>query len=232
MLIKTKGPDMAERGALETIVGRLKTRMDALELPGREVSRRAGLGLSFVNDILSGSSKNPAERRLQAVAEVLECDLAYLYGTQEEPRLSAAVVQFPGADRTREAGHAMAATLPLFTANWADAEGFFSMAECGDESTGLPFDSVAGGYAVMVPDETMAPRYAMGDLVFANPRRPVGPGAYVVIRMKDDRAIIRRVVKSTAEGLEAESLAGDGESRLYSRAQIKSVHRITTSSEN
>lgn len=50
----------------------------------RDVSRRAGLGLSGLNDILTSRNKNPSVPQLQAIAKELQTHLAYLIGESDD----------------------------------------------------------------------------------------------------------------------------------------------------
>lgn len=66
-----------------TLQERLRQRIEELGLTPREVSRRAGLGKDAVRDILVGRSKDPGSLTLSAIAGVLNCEIAFLSGTQE-----------------------------------------------------------------------------------------------------------------------------------------------------
>lgn len=67
---------------------RIRERMDDLNLNARQAALRAGLSKDTVRDILVGRNKNPSTATLSALAIVLECDVAFLSGTQESTLIS------------------------------------------------------------------------------------------------------------------------------------------------
>lgn len=60
------------------LVSRLKSLMEETGINARELAERAGVGRSFVYDILSCKSGNPTTQKLSAIAEVLGTDVNYL----------------------------------------------------------------------------------------------------------------------------------------------------------
>lgn len=220
--------------ALETIRLRIRERLTATGLSANEASRRAGLGLSYVNDLLSGKSKNPVTTRLAQLASVLDCDLGYLQGTQESPRVVGEVVSFPGNGHGAkvEGASVMPRTVPFYSVNLSDPEGFFSMidAKAARFSPAASVDIDTDAYAVSVADELNVPRYMPGEVVLVSTRKPVASGTFAVIRLSDDRAMIRRVVAITPTEIEVEAI-GDGTKGSVARSEIKSIHRIVASFE-
>ncbi|XAI96294.1 hypothetical protein [Microcystis phage Mae-JY30] len=65
---------------------RVQARLDALQINPFEAARRAGLERSFVNDLLIGKKSTMREAKLVALADALDCDVAYLRGFQNTPR--------------------------------------------------------------------------------------------------------------------------------------------------
>ena len=66
----------------QTLADRLRERMDARGLKAGPVADQAGLGRSFVYDIMLGRSANPTTEKLGRVAKVLQTNVEYLlYGT-------------------------------------------------------------------------------------------------------------------------------------------------------
>lgn len=59
---------------------RLREAMALRSTHAKEVSLKAGLGDTYVADILSGKNKNPRIPVLKSISEVLQCDLRYLLG--------------------------------------------------------------------------------------------------------------------------------------------------------
>lgn len=62
----------------ETLVDRLRERMAAVGKKPKYVAHEAGVGTSFVYDILLGRSTNPTTEKLDKVATVLKTNVAYL----------------------------------------------------------------------------------------------------------------------------------------------------------
>lgn len=67
------------------LVRELERRMEALNLDPTTTSKKAGLGESFVRDIIRGQSKEPKPSKLAKVAKVLGCTVADLTG-ERPPR--------------------------------------------------------------------------------------------------------------------------------------------------
>lgn len=214
---------------LETIKGRIRERLQATGLSANEASRRANLGLSYVNDLLSGKSKNPVIDRLARLAAVLGCDVDFLLGKQETP-IKGEVIQFPNGARSDEFG--LGRDLALFSVSLTDPDGFFVM---NDDETGhfnpmTRIEGDANSYAVSVADDLMSPRYLPGEVVIVNTRKPVAPGAFAVVRLNDDRALIRQIVSITSTEIELRALK-TGETTKVSRSDLKAIHRIVSSLE-
>ncbi|WP_206677295.1 helix-turn-helix transcriptional regulator [Caulobacter sp. SSI4214] len=62
---------------------RIRERMRALDLNPYSAARKAGLGESFVRDIMRNKVRHPSAERLSKLAFALECSLAYLLGEDE-----------------------------------------------------------------------------------------------------------------------------------------------------
>lgn len=63
-----------------TLRKRLKERMDALGMNARETALRAGLGESFVRDILRGKTRSPTAANLAKLATALQTTIEHLHG--------------------------------------------------------------------------------------------------------------------------------------------------------
>lgn len=214
---------------LEMIKARIKERLQATGLSANEASRRANLGVAYVNDILSGRSKSPVIDRLARLAAVLGCDVDFLLGNQDMP-VRGEVVNFPSSTRQEDSG--LGRNLPLFSVSLTDPDGFFSM---NDDETGRfnPMTLIEGdanSYSVSVADDLMSPRFLPGEIVIVNTRKPIVPGACAVVRLNDDRALIRRVVAITATEIELVAIK-TGDRMKIARANLKAIHRIISSLE-
>ncbi|GJD31443.1 hypothetical protein PMNALOAF_2702 [Methylobacterium adhaesivum] len=209
---------------------RIRERLTKTGLSANDASRKAGLGLSYVNDLLTGKSKRPVPHRLAQLAEVLDCDVGYLLGTLDKARPHLKLVQSePEATSSSTADFA----IPIYNAGFPDADGFFKIDENSKVETVFTASRMLGPgvtYGIVVPDDSYAPRYYAGEQIFAHPNRSVSRGGFAVVRMKDGRATICRVV-SLGETTVISRLA-DGQTREIPRAEIEGVHRVVGSVEN
>lgn len=72
----------------ERLRTRVRERLDAKGLNPFEAARMAGLERSYVNDLLIGKKHTVREKKLPALASILDCDPDYLMGAQDTPRRS------------------------------------------------------------------------------------------------------------------------------------------------
>lgn len=211
--------------ALELMQKRIRERLTKTGLSANAAGRQAGLGLSYVNDLLAGKSKNPVPHRLAMLAEVLECDLEYLTGEQDSPR-----------KHIRLAHDNTTATTPgisveLYSVGLPDPDGFFKLAP--NSAEGITLGSMltaAGAYAIIVPDDANAPRYFAGEVVVTNPARPVSRGGFAVVRMKDGRATIRRIDAILHDKVVVTAI-GASSSVDIPREDVEAVHKIVGTAE-
>ena len=83
--------DQMPEDELRILIQRITARMTALNIKAKPLSRRAGLGDTYVHNLLKGGNKKPSVPKLKAIAKALDCDLSYLIGEQAEPRQKIAV---------------------------------------------------------------------------------------------------------------------------------------------
>lgn len=69
------------------IFQRIQNRLDALGMSANEASIKAGLGRTAIQSIRIGKAKSPRADTLKRLADVLECDVAYLTGDIDSPRM-------------------------------------------------------------------------------------------------------------------------------------------------
>lgn len=81
----------------ERLRNRVRERLDAKGLNPFEAARMAGLERSFVNDLLIGKKNTVREKKLPALASILDCDPDYLTGAQDTPRGGSSRVGMPMA---------------------------------------------------------------------------------------------------------------------------------------
>ncbi|MBB4377075.1 LexA family transcriptional regulator [Bradyrhizobium sp. SBR1B] len=217
--------------ALETIKARIAERLVAAGLSGREASVRAKLGLTYANDILSGRSLNPTRETLAKLGTVLDTDADYFFGTQDTPRntphskLAALISAAPAVEAT-----AARSTIPLFQIGLPDADGFFALSADRRSTWASPLASERDAYAITVPDDCMAPRYRMGEVVVVSPTRPVMHGGFALVRQTDDRVAIRQIVTIWTDKITVRLLNGKGDMDIP-RSEVKALERIIASCE-
>jgi hypothetical protein len=76
--------DPKEQGVNEILKHRIGDRVGALKISWRRASLEAGLEAGFIQDVITGRSKDPPEEALASLAAVLKCSPAYLVGQTEE----------------------------------------------------------------------------------------------------------------------------------------------------
>lgn len=210
--------DRIEKTRPETIIERIRARLTNIGLSANEASQRAELGVSYVNDLLSGRSKNPSMSRLSQLAErALDCDLEYLTGTQLEPRRSVITTHAHGGVASLSS-----VLLPLFPVNMLDQDGKFPMPDRTRAQFVSPLNDEEH-YAVAVADNTYSPRYRFGDTLVVSRFKPVGPLCFAIIRYADDRAELCAIKDISASDIVVLSSGGE---RSVKKSETKSIHRV------
>lgn len=77
-------PEMQSSDMETSLQKRLKIRMDMLGLNAYQTARKAGLGDSFVRDILRGKTRNPSYENLAKLAVALETTTDWFLGNSDE----------------------------------------------------------------------------------------------------------------------------------------------------
>ncbi|MCP1742302.1 transcriptional regulator with XRE-family HTH domain [Bradyrhizobium japonicum] len=216
--------------ALETIKARIAERLEAAGLSGREASVRAKLGLTYANDILSGRSLNPTRETLAKLGTVLDTDADYFFGTQSTPRNLPPSKLLPMRETVAAEAPLPAAAIPLFQIGLTDPDGFFALR--ADRRTAWTSSIISNGdaYAITVPDDCMAPRYRIGEVVVVSPNKPVVHGGFALVRQKDDRVAIRQIVTISTDKITVRCLNGEADIDIP-RSQVKALERIIGSCE-
>ncbi|BAM87641.1 hypothetical protein S58_16330 [Bradyrhizobium oligotrophicum S58] len=209
---------------LETIKERVEERVLGLKTSRNELSRRAGLGLSYLNDLLSGKSLNPTREGLTKLAPVLDCDYAYLVGEQDTPRTAATGV----LPQNVEPVTLVMKSITLYQTGLTDPDGFFALNDSRRAPFVMPLSNDV--YCIAVPDDTMAPRFRVGEVVIVNPNKQVGHGGFAVVHQTDGRVAIREVVTISIDKITVRML-GDGTVVDLPRSQVKALDRIIGSCE-
>lgn len=214
--------------ALDTIKTRVEERVAAAGVSRNEASRRAGLGLSYVNDLLSGKSLNPTRESLAKLGQVLDTDADYFFGTQNTPRTSS----LPPSNifARDDAPQVATGTISLFNIGLPDPDGFFSLNDERRAAWSSPVIAARDVYAITVPDDCMSPRYRMGEVAIVSTSKPVMHGGFALVRQTDDRVAIRQIVAISPDKIVVRCLNGDADADLP-RSKVKSLERIIASCE-
>ncbi|HYE49991.1 MAG TPA: S24 family peptidase [Azospirillaceae bacterium] len=85
--------------------------------------------------------------------------------------------------------------------------------------------NVKDAYGVYVVNDSMEPRYEQGDLLLVNPHRPARPGNHVVIQLKDNRALVKRLVRRVGANVRVAQYNPAKEYDLPS-ADIAAIHVV------
>lgn len=88
----------------------------------------------------------------------------------------------------------------------------------------------AKGFGVYVVGPSMEPRYHQGEIVLVHPGRPVARGAYVVVVLVDDTAILKKLLRQTDDFVEVEQINPPDKTRLP-RAKVAGVYRVVGTQE-
>lgn len=88
-------PEMRYSGMETSLQKRLKLRIDMMGTNAFEVAKKAGLGDSFVRDILRGKSKNPGIDKLEKLATALDTTVEWFTSAGEVEKKPAAGVSEP-----------------------------------------------------------------------------------------------------------------------------------------
>jgi transcriptional regulator with XRE-family HTH domain len=222
--VNAKMMDNGPASSVAALNARIRERLNALGMSEREASRRAGFGVGYVGDLLSGRSKSPEMARLVKLAVALECGVDYLMGEAAmPPARSAQAVANDSAGTSQRLIDLY--TAPTLTSGvWVD-----SSETAVDKVQAIPMLAhVAGAYAYSIPNGHMEPRYYMGEVIYVHPGLPARPGDFVLARRADGKQTVARlegVQDSTARfafiaGADAESVP---------LADLAYMHRIVGS---
>lgn len=199
---------------MSTLAERVAGRRRALGLSQAELGRRIGVSQQAVADIEAGRIDQP--RKLVQIARVLDVDPGWLS--------DGAVTAAPEAAMTRTPA---VADLPVLGVAMGGDDATFEFNGQIGEYVGRPscLQTVGDAYALYVTGESMEPRYFAGEIVYVNPHRPPAPGDFVVVELRDGRAMVKRLVRRTADGVILAQYNPPAQLEL-ARRDIVRMHRI------
>jgi len=164
---------------------RVRKRLEVTGKSARQASLEAGLGESYVKDILNGKSLAPAASALAKLARVLETTSSWLSeGTGAEGAVSIPVENYVGAG---------AVVLPI------EDQGSIEYVEC---PPGADASGVLG--AAIVKGTSQLPALRQGDVVFwgeGSNDASAFLGLECICTLEDGRVLVKRVISGSKPGL-------------------------------
>lgn len=220
--------DVDLKHQLDTLRRRLSAREAVLKLNDQQVSKAAGLSPGYISDIFRKQVR-PMRANLEKVAYILECSADFLLGHTDEIEALPNQVTAPRPRPEAAPDVDEEPPVPLFFSGMPDVDGSFVVEKRARKMICRvpPVIGVEDAYALVVPDDSMAPRYIAGETVYVNPSRPVGSGGYAVVRFAENRALIRRIVRIDPVAVLVADSAGAEMS--VERDRVAGVHRIVGS---
>ena len=85
--------------------------------------------------------------------------------------------------------------------------------------------ALSGTYALLVADDSMAPRFAKGDRLIADPQAQYQSGKYYVVQAADKRTWAKRVIKDTGRYMLMPESA-TSEVIFLGESEVAFLHRI------
>lgn len=171
------------------LVTRLKSAMERRQINARELAQSAGVGASFVYDILGGKSRNPTGAKLGAVAEVLGVSIGWLLEGEESAPAVAPIVTIPPIAIEVTASGISVVTLQENASPWRFHRDWL------EHELKVPVERLR---AIEIRDDSMAPTLEQGDMVLVDmgsaPENP--QGVYVLL---DRLGLAVRRISPTAD---------------------------------
>lgn len=129
--------------------------------------------------------------------------------------------------------------LPIMGATRGGYLGASSFADNG-ETFGMvarppSLTGVLSAYAVFSPDDTMSPRYMVGEILHVNPYKPCTPGSFVVVQTKEKDGprdyLVKRLVRQSGGKVWLAQFNPDLEFGIPSETVV-AIHRIVGTAED
>ncbi len=229
----------------DRLIRRIEARLKELGSNAYRAAVEAGLKRDAIRNVLRGKSENPRRDTLENVARALKWTVNDLLAGEDigapEPSHQPEATP-PAAARRGE----ISSPIPVDALYGARDLPLLGFARGGYAGKGMFFDNgapsmvftyrpvyLAGArdaYAVIVSGTSMAPRYVNGEMVYADPRRMVKPGDYVVIEQHNGEGFIKQLVRRVEGFVICRQHNPDSEVKFVSE-HVKSVHLIVGSTQ-
>lgn len=199
---------------------RIRQRRKDLRLSQADVAAACDISRNAVSLWESGDTA-PTRKNIETLAGALQTTAAWLeHGVGAEPAQPLVRTEYAGPP-------GWVRDLPILGHGEAGEDGFFYDNGEVFGYVGRPpsLVGVPGAYAVIVNNDSMAPRYEHSEVVLVNPNLPVKPKDYVVIQTVDDRGLIKRLKRRTQKITYFEQLNPETDIE-FETAEIKALHKI------
>lgn len=231
---------------IQRLLEEIDARKAPLGLSDRALSIKAGLSSDFVRDLRRGQSRNPETKRLEAIASALGCTLDDLTGrghsgvsepSERANRSASPPSEVSAADVEVPHRYAMPRNVPVLgTAAGSHGNDGFQIegGDVIDQAPRLPgIASNKAVYALYVVNDSMEPRYFAGDLIYVDPRRPVGIGDFVIVQQRAGQdepvmAYIGRLKRRTPEKTVIEKYNPSDTTREFAARTVAALHYVMT----
>lgn len=236
---------------VEILRERLADAIDRKGVTARMLSGAIGANHSYVSQLLSGKGGVPSSQRLAALARELDVSVDWLTGdSNHRDPVRSEVTLLDGPVAWRGAmpdlppvplvgtGDCATITFEDQSGNLLDIERCSFDADHTVRMIARPA-ALAGSrevYAIYFHGESMLPRFEPGDVGFVDPRRPAGPGDYVLVQLnsgEDDDVVsvlVKKLVRSTSRELVLEQFNPPAIFTVP-RARVARYHRILRQAE-
>jgi len=185
---------------IQRLIDNLQRLMKARGTNPHRLSSEAGIGNTYIRDILRGRVQRPSHDNLAAIAAKLGVSVAEL--------LDGRAADAPGAPQSREpSGRTSIVTdglvgdrdFPVYACAQGGPDGSLILSYEPIEMIRRPgpLIGVVGGFAMYIVGDSMSPRYEHGDLVLVHPTRPAraGDDVLVILRHNADDGARHAMVK-------------------------------------
>lgn len=239
----------------EILRSRLREAIDKNAISPRALSLAIGANHSYVSQILDGRGGMPSAARVSKMAEALDVSADWLFGTadhirpvQSEVGISDNLITLDAKDHERmrrtlqdaEPGIPLVGTGDCADLSVCDESG--NMVEVERSSFDEDYHvrmitrppALRGArdlYAVYFHGESMQPRFEPGEVGIVDPRRPAGPGDYVLVQLNagdsDDvvSVLVKRLVRQNASELVLEQFNPPLVFKVP-KSRVQRIHRI------
>ena len=231
----------------EILISRIDERLSDMGKTRYWLSKKVtdGKGVTAIRDIDRRGSM-PAGDRLERIAEALDTTTDWLLGKTEnsdpvrsEVSLSDRRIDWAGADRG-EPGIPLVGTGDCAALEVCDESGKMVQVERSSFAEHYHVRMITRPpalrgardlYAVYFHGESMQPRFEPGEVGIVDPRRPAGPGDYVLVQLNtgesDDvvSVLVKRLVRQNAQELVLEQFNPPLVFTIK-KSRVQRVHRI------